>query len=75
MTKVSYDKLKHMMIDRRLEWKDLKTIFSFSPHTIIKLKNDQVVQMDVLLKICDYFKCDISDIMQVIYYDEDNLNL
>ena len=75
MVRLTYEKLKIKMIRNRLEWKDMKIIFAFSSHAIVKLKNDENVSMDVLLRICDYFKCDIFEIMEVKYYDDDNLML
>lgn len=73
MAYITYEKLRIKMVKSRLEWKDMKTIFGFSSHTIVKLKNDKSVNMDVILKICEYFKCDISDIMEVRHYNEDEI--
>lgn len=75
MIRITYEKLKIKMVKSRLEWKDMKHIFGFSSHTIVKLKNDQNVNMDVILRICDYFKCDISEIMEVKYCDDEDLKL
>lgn len=71
MVYVTYEKLRIKMVKSKIEFKDLKTIFGFSSHTIVKLKKDRVVNMEVILRICDYFKCNGSDIMEIIYYDEE----
>ena len=73
MVMVSYEKLRVMMVKRRLEWKDIRIIFEFAPRTITKLKEDQPVRMDTILQLCDYFECDISDIMEVRHIKEPKL--
>lgn len=70
MVYVTYEKLRIKMVKSKIEFKDLKTIFGFSSHTIVKLKKDKLVNMDVIMRICNYFKCDGSEIMEIIYYDE-----
>lgn len=71
MVNLTYEKLKIKMVKNRMEWKDMKIVFGFSSHTIVKLKKNETVNMEVLLRICDYFKCDISEIMEVKYVDDD----
>lgn len=61
----NYKKLRLLMVERRLEWKDISTIFSFSTHTISRLKNDQIVSLETLIRLCSYFNCNIGDIMDI----------
>ena len=62
MSKVSYNKLWHLLIDLKVKKKDL----GLSPSTMSKLRNDECVNTDTLLKICTVLQCQISDIMEVI---------
>lgn len=67
MSKVSYSKLWHLLIDLNIKKKDL----GLSPSTVSKLKNNECVTTDTLLKICTVLKCQISDIMEVIPEEND----
>ena len=40
--------------------------FAFLAMTLAKLGRNEDVSMDVLKRICDYFKCDVGDIMEMI---------
>ena len=62
MSKVSYSKLWHLLLERKVKKKDL----GLSPSTMSKLKNNECVNTDTLLKICTVLQCQISDIMEVI---------
>lgn len=72
MVRISYEKFRLLLVKKRLEWKDIKIIFGWSSRTIVKLKQDEPVRMDILLQICEYFECDISDIMEIKHLN-DNL--
>lgn len=66
--KFSYKKLWKLLIDREIKHKDLINDIGISKSTFYKLRKDENVTTDVLLKICDYLKCDISEIMECIKY-------
>ncbi len=62
---VSYNKLWKLMIDRGMTNKsDLRELTGIGTNTLAKLSKNQVVSMDVLLKICNKLDCDISDICE-----------
>ena len=64
---VSYNKLWKLMIDRGFTNKsDLRMLTGIGTNTLAKLSKNQVVSMDVLLKICSRLDCDISDICEFI---------
>lgn len=54
------------MIDRDIKHKDLIDKIGVSRSTFYKLKKDENVTTDVLIKICEFLQCDISDIMECI---------
>lgn len=66
--KFSYKKLWKLLIDREIKHKDLINDIGISKSTFYKLRKDENVTTDVLLKICDYLDCDISEIMECIKY-------
>ena len=66
---VSYKKLFKMMIDKDMKRKDLIEKTGLSYATIAKLENGENVQMEVLERICKVFKCQLNDIVEIIFED------
>ncbi|MCD7801903.1 MAG: helix-turn-helix transcriptional regulator [Clostridiales bacterium] len=65
MSTVSYKKLWKLLIDKDMKKKDLRKATGISTASMAKLSKNENLTTDVLLKICDALKCDISDIMEV----------
>lgn len=64
---VSYNKLWKLLIDKRMKKKDLQSAANVSSSLITKLGRDEPVTMTVLMKICTALRCDIGDIMEIIF--------
>lgn len=64
--KFSYKKLWKLLIDKDIKHKDLTNKTGISRSTFYKLKKDENVTTDVLLKICEELNCDISEIVECI---------
>ena len=71
MPPVSYKKLWKLLIDRDMKKKDLRKATGISTVSMAKLSKNENLTTDVLLKICDALKCDISDIMEVSLNDDE----
>lgn len=63
---VRYDKLWIMMKANKMKKSDLAKAAELSQYTMTKLNQDRVVSMDVMIKLCKIFHCDIGDIMEVV---------
>ena len=63
---VRYDKLWIMMKSNKMKKSDLAKAAELSQYTMTKLNQDRVVSMDVMIKICKIFHCDIGDLMEII---------
>ena len=63
---VSYKKLWKLLIDKDMKKKDLCAAAGISHASMAKLGKNENVTTDVLLKICEYLNCDISDIVEVV---------
>ena len=63
---VSYDKLWKKMKQNKLKKKELAAAAEISAYTMTKLNKDQTVSMEVMLRLCMIFHCDIGDLMEVI---------
>ncbi len=68
--RVSYNKLWKLLIDNNMKKMDLLEAVEMSPNTLAKLGRNEDVSMDVLKRICTYFKCDVGDIMELIPEDD-----
>ena len=64
---ISYSKLWKRLIDLKMKKSDLKEMTGMGSTTMTKLNNDEPVSMDVMVKICLALKCNIGDVMDVIY--------
>jgi DNA-binding Xre family transcriptional regulator len=63
---VSYKKLWKILIDKDMKKQDLQKASGISWGVITKLSKGETVSMDVLIKICTVFECDIGDIMELL---------
>lgn len=66
---VRYDKLWSLMKNNKMKKSDLATAAELSQYTMTKLNQDRIVSMEVILKLCKIFHCDIGDLMEVIEED------
>lgn len=62
----NYNKLWKLMIDRNMNKSELRELTGIGTNTLAKLSKNQVVSMEVLLRICDKLDCDISDICEFV---------
>lgn len=63
---VSYKKLWKLIIDKDMTNVEVRKAANISPATFTKLKKNEVVSLDVLLKICKILECDIGDLVEVV---------
>ncbi|MDD3946577.1 MAG: helix-turn-helix transcriptional regulator [Clostridia bacterium] len=63
---ISYKKLWKLLIDKDMKKQNLMASTGISTTTMTKLNKGRNVNTDVLVRICNVLKCDVSDIMQII---------
>ena len=63
---LSYDKLWKLMIENKMNRRELAMAAEISANTVTKLGTNEVVSLEVLMRICKVFHCDSGDIMEVI---------
>lgn len=73
--RMSYNKLWKLLIDKKMKKSDLRKNAKISSSTLAKLTNDENVTTDVLVKICNELKCNVSDIMEFIPDEESEENI
>ena len=64
--KVTYKKLWKKIIDLEMTKTDLREKTGISTVTLAKLGKDQVVSMEVLMKICKALECNIDEICDFV---------
>jgi DNA-binding Xre family transcriptional regulator len=62
---VSYKKLWKRMIDLELDAPDVQSQTKIAPSTFSKMRKNEYVSMDVLVRLCKSLNCQISDIVEV----------
>lgn len=63
---VSYNKLWHLLLDKKMKKKDFQESAKLTQHAMRKLSKDEAVTTDTLAKICRYLDCSVDDIMDVL---------
>lgn len=66
MSKLSYKKLFKRLIDIEMKNTELMDKAKVSRSTFYKIKNGENVTTNVLLRICNVLKCDISEIVECV---------
>ncbi len=64
--RVSYNKLQKLMIDNQMKRNDLIRAAELSPYMATKIYKNEPVSLEVLMRICKVFHCDIGDICEII---------
>lgn len=62
---VSYNKLWKLLIDKGMTKTDLRIKTDMSTSTLARMSKNEVVSMDIMLRICDVLECNVGDIMDV----------
>ena len=66
----SYNTLFKLLIDKYMKKGDLCAAAPISPSSMAKLGKVENVNTDILVKICRFLSCDISDIMEIISVED-----
>ncbi|NEZ41031.1 helix-turn-helix domain-containing protein [Paenibacillus alvei] len=72
---ICYNKLFKLLIDKGMKKSDLRKKTGISPNTLTKLSNNELVSMEVLLKVCRSLECDFGDIVEVVRSSEHNKDI
>lgn len=63
---ISYKKLWKLIIDKDMTNVEVRKATNISPATFTKLKKNELVSLDVLLKLCKYLDCELGDITEIV---------
>ena len=71
---ICYDKLFHLMIDKKISNVQLKDMAGVSANIITRLKRDEYISIESIEKICLALKCGVDDILEFIPEEEGSNN-
>ena len=71
---VSYIKLFHMMLDRKITNVQLKDMSGVSANIITRLKRDEYVSIESIEKICKALGCGVDGILEFVDEEEKHEN-
>lgn len=69
---VCYDKLFHMMIDKRITNSQLMAKAGFSANIITRLKKNEYISLESIEKLCIAMECSVDDILEFQEKENDN---
>ena len=60
---VTYNKLRHILVDRGMMKKELQEAAGLTNHEMMKIRTDKDITTETIGKICKALKCESTDIM------------
>lgn len=66
---ISYNKLWKLLIDKGMKKYQLREKAQISSNSIAKMGKNEMVSMEVLIKVCNAMECNIGDICDVVRED------
>ena len=63
---ISYKPFLKMLIDRDMKKVDILNAGIMSKRTLNKMNGNEYISLEVIDKLCNYLKCNITDIIQFI---------
>ncbi len=63
---VKYNNLFKLLVDKGLSKTQFAKQVGISGPTLAKLGKNEIVSMEVMVKICKHFECSIDDVMEVL---------
>lgn len=71
---VQYEKLFHLLINRKISNIELTRMAGFSGNIMTRLKRNQYISLDSIEKICRALDCGVDDILEFIDEEDGNGN-
>jgi DNA-binding Xre family transcriptional regulator len=67
--RISYKKLWILLIEKEISPATLRKDLNIATGTMTKLRKNEEVALSVLLRICEYLKCNIGDVCDAVQSD------
>lgn len=63
---ISYDKLWNLVRKNKIKKGELARAAQLTYESMKKLRDDEPVNLRIMIRLCEVFHCDIGDLMEVI---------
>jgi putative transcriptional regulator len=63
---ISYNKLLHILIDRKLKLSNVCKDAGLSYKIVTKINNNENLTLETIEKLCVYLNCEIGDIVEFV---------
>lgn len=63
---ISYNKLWKLLVDKKMSKADLRKAVGMAPNTLTKMRKDEPVSLEIIIRICECLNCDISDVIELV---------
>ena len=67
---VSYDRLFHLLIDKKMTNTQLKEEAGFSANIITRLKRNKYISLESIERICRVLNCGVDEILEFVHDEE-----
>jgi len=64
--RISYNKLWDLMKKNKMKKTDLAKAAEITGYTMTKMNKNEPVTLEVMMRVCKVFHCDIGDVMEMI---------
>lgn len=64
---ISYKKLRMILAEKGISWKDFRLMCGLTPKTVKKIKENAYVDLETLVKVCCVLHLNIGDVADVIH--------
>ena len=71
--RISYKKLWVLLAENEMSKAEFRESLQIATGTMTKLNKNQEVSLTVLLRICDYFDCNIGDVCDAVRINDKKL--
>ena len=71
---VTYNKLRHILVDRNMMKKDLQKAAGLTNHEMMKIRTDKDITTETIGKICKALGCQMTDIIDLLPSEENENN-
>lgn len=68
---VDYKKLWILLLEKKITKPQFRTKLGLSSATVTKLNKNELVSMEIIVRICKMLDCDIGDIVEVVRKGDD----
>ena len=64
--RVSYDKLWRVMKNNKMKKSELAAAAEISDYAMTKLNKEEPVSLEIIMRLCKVFHCDVGDLVEII---------